>query len=153
MNEQLHNLKNWISNNNHRLTEYHPSKMVGHEAIDTVKILELVVSKIKKGNLNAIEIGCDFVLADFKTPFSKITKSHIYNALKKQVNYIDKKRRMSLSDLAIKCIELRYPPQEAKELMKLIKSLGKEFTSHVAANSNPTNCVGQKHVEYLQLES
>ena len=130
--------------------DYYPNELVGHEVIDTVSILERIVSKIKEGNLNAIELGCDFVVDDFKTPFGKITKSHIFNALRSQVNYIDRKRKASLTNLAIKCIELPYPPRELKILIKLVKDFGYKFSNNIIENSNPKSNIGKKHIRYLQ---
>jgi len=144
------NLKAWIHQNEHRILEYKGVADVGHDAIDSAHVIDEVVKGIRLGSLNAIELGCDFVIADFRAPFGKTLKCDIYNSLRKQTQYIDKGRRLSLSDLAINCIEQPYPPSEAKALMKLVKALGASYTERVVKLSSPVSVVGRKHVSYLE---
>lgn len=150
MTTNLNNLKAWIHQNEHRIMAYKGVANVGHDAIDSAHVIDEVVKGIRLGSLNAIELGCDFVIADFRTPFGKTLKCDICNSLRKQTQYIDEDRRLALSDWAISCIEQPYPPSEAKALMKLIKTLGTSYTERVVELSSPISVVGRKHVRYLE---
>lgn len=149
MNQNIDNLKQWIADNQDRLIEYYALSPIGHDAIDNASVIDHVVAGIESGKLSAIELGADFVLADFRSPFGKPLKCKIYNGLRRQADYIDSGRRSNLVDLAVKYIGLPYPPRELKALLKLIKALGPSYCQAVITSAAPQSAAGNRHISYL----
>lgn len=150
INHNIDNLKQWIADNQDRLIEYAEAPTIGHDAIDNASVIENIIAGIESGKLSAIEIGTDFVLADFKSPFGKILKCKIYNSLRRQAGHIDSARRSKLAGLAVKGIGMPYPPRELKALLKLIKAFGPSCCQAVITSAAPQSAVGNRHVSYLR---
>ena len=74
MNRNIQNLKQWIESNRDRLIGYSDVSAIGHDAIDCALVRDNVIAGIESGRLSAIELGADFVLADFRSPFGKAQK-------------------------------------------------------------------------------
>ena len=149
MNHNIDYLKQWITDNQDRLIGYSVVSPVGHDAIENASVIVNVIAGIESGKLSAIELGADFVLADFRSPFGKPLKCKIYNGLRRQAEYIDSGRRSSLVSLAVKGIGLPYPPRELKALLKLIKAFGSPYCQTVITSAAPISAAGKRHISYL----
>ena len=149
MNQNIDNLKRWIESNRGRLIGYSDVSAIGHEAIDCALVIENVIAGIESGKLSAIELGSDFVIADFRSPFGKPLKCKIFNGLRHQADYIDSDRRSKLVDLAVKGLGLPYPPRELKALLKLIKAFGLPYCQSVIRSATPRSAVGKRYILYL----
>ena len=149
MNRNIKNLKQWLENNRDRLIGYSEVPAIGHDAIDCALVIDNVIAGIESGKISAIELGADFVLADFRSPFGKPQKCKIYNGLRRQVGYIDSDCKSKLVGLAVKGIELPYPLSELKALLKLIKAFGLPYCQSVIMSAIPRSSVGKRHISYL----
>lgn len=85
--------------------------------------MQLVAESIEKGNSKAIELGCFYISNDPKAPFGRILKRRVMNALRRNVNQIPIRFHQGLIDAYAKLNALPYPPQELKDLGRLVRAL------------------------------
>ena len=91
--------------------------------------MELVVESIEKGDSEAIALGCFYISNDPKAPFGRILKSRVMNALRRNVELIPLRFHQGLIDAQAKLNALPYPPQELKNLGRLLRALTLAGTS------------------------
>jgi hypothetical protein len=85
--------------------------------------MELVAGSIEEGNSKAIELGCLYISNDPKAPFGRILKRRVMNALRRHVEQIPIRFHQGLFDTHARLKALPYPPQELKDLDRLVRAL------------------------------
>ena len=114
-------LKSWLSARESRVASYRPEKPIDHPILKDTQVIDAIIKAIKLGDLNAIELGCEFIQETEKVPFGKILKSNILTALKQQTKYIAQNYRLKLATTAVNLLSWEYPPREVRELCKLVQ--------------------------------
>jgi hypothetical protein len=94
-----------------------------HPALWFARVMELVAESIEKENHAAVELGCFYISDDPKAPFGRILKRRVMNALRRRVNQIPKRFHQGLLDAYAKLQALPHPPQELKDLGRLVRAL------------------------------
>ena len=99
-----------------------------HPAIWFSRVMELVTESIEKGSGKAIELGCFYISNDPKAPFGRSLKRRVMNALRRHVDRIPIRFHQGLVDAHAKLGGLPYPPQELKDLGRLVRALASADT-------------------------
>lgn len=85
------------------------------------------MKNIEKGidnkEVEAIDLGCLYVIKAKKAPFGKIHKSNILVRLKRNKELIKPKFIPQLKEILGKLKQMKYPPREVRELEKLVKTI------------------------------
>jgi len=149
MEENLNNLISWLEINEIKVSTYLPKNKVNHPVLDKIEIIDNIIKSIKKGDLNAIELGCDLTIYNKLMPFGKALKCNIFNALKIQEQYINKQFREKLAKLAVKYLNVEYPPRETKELCRLLRKFEPQYSRYVIDNVKSRTEEAKRWIEYL----
>jgi len=91
--EDLTNLVAWLECNTHKISSYLPEKPIDHPVLSKIQIIQNIITSVKSGSLNAIELACDLTIQNKHIPFGKIFKSNIF-ADTSEIHYLDAKNAM-----------------------------------------------------------
>lgn len=149
MEAELNNLITWLEEKELQISSYLPEKPIDHPILSKTEIIENIITSVKSGNLNAIELACNLAIQNKHIPFWKSLKSNIFEALKKQEKYISTLYREKLVSLAIKYINAPYPAKETKSLCRLLKQFEPQYSKQVINNINSSSKEAKRWVEYL----
>jgi len=150
MEEDLSNLVRWLEERELRVSSYVPDKRINHPVLKETEIIDGIISALKKGDMNAIELGCELVIENKRIPFGKILKVKILSSLKSQVRFVSPAYKESLSNLAIELLSIDYPPREVKELCKLIKKFEPNYTDNILNKVTSDTNEAKRWLQYLQ---
>ncbi len=150
-NIDLNNLISWLNDHELKASTYVPKDRKDHPILRETDVVHNIIIAIKRGDLNAIELGCDLVIENKHVPFGRTLKSNILTSLKKHVRFISKDRQRELSLLAIVLLNDDYPPKEVKALCKLIKRFDIGFVQLVLDGTISKTKEAQRWVNYLQI--
>ena len=143
-------LKSWLSAREVRVASYRPKIEVNHPILKDTQVIEAIIKAIKHGDLNAIELGCEFIQETGKVPFGKILKSNILTALKQQTNYITQNYRQQLATTAVSLLSWEYPPREVRELCKLVQRFEPRYAELVVQQTVCNSKEGERWVQFLK---
>ncbi len=149
MEDELNNLIMWLEDNKVKISSYLPEKPIDHPVLSKTGIIENIIASVKNGNLNAIELACELTIQNKHISFGKIIKSNIFEALKKQEEYINAGYKEELANLAIKYLNAPYPAKETKSLCRLLKQFESKYSEHVINNVSSSTEEAKRWVEYL----
>ncbi|CAG7856398.1 hypothetical protein MCAMS1_00860 [biofilm metagenome] len=131
------------------MSTYIPKNRPNHPILKVTQVIDNMISVIRSGDINAIELGCELVIEDKKIPFGKGLKSQILRALKNQVGFINPAYRQQISELAIKLLSLEYHPSETKYLCRLVKKIEPKYRNHILKTVQNDNKYNQRWLNYL----
>ena len=149
MASDLENAIRWIENAPPCILQFYPSNY--HKASWwTNQIFDSILEEIKKGNQDAMKLGCQLIIDDpNKIPFGKIIKSNIGRALKAKANLIPENERQKIIKKVFSLIKAGIVPQEVKVYCKLIDKFGIEKYFEETEEINPANQYVQALKDYL----
>jgi hypothetical protein len=150
MEEELNNLIAWLKENELRISNYLPTKAIIHPVLKHTATIDNIIKAIKKGDLNAIELGCNLAIENKHIPFGRTLKCNIFNSLRSQENFISNSYKEKLTQLAIAYLNSPYPPKESKMLCRLIKRFEKEYSSLILSNVQNKTVEADRWLRYLK---
>lgn len=146
--EDVTNLIKWIDSNSSKIESYIFEDKQGHLGLWGTRIIENIINAIRKGDKQAIELGCKFIVDDRKVMFGKALKSSIASALKKNPESIGLENEIEIIRRTLKLINLEYTPTEVKHYCKLISKFGFRHCD-MLLEFVPTHNVANNYREYL----
>lgn len=60
--KEIENLDDWLKLNKNQISIYLPKEDINHRGIRASQVIDNIIKAIKKGDISAIELGCDLVL-------------------------------------------------------------------------------------------
>lgn len=148
--KEIENLEDWLKLNKNQISIYLPKEDINHRGIRASQVIDNIIKAIKKGDISAIELGCDLVLLNKHIPFGRTLKGNIFSSLKAQAKYISSEYKEKLTNLATVYINLPYPPRESKELFKLLSKFEQKYRFKVLENTHSSTTEAKKWVNYLE---
>ena len=119
------------------LVRYYPESGGGHPSLDISQFGSILASKVKDGDIGAIDDATHLIDADPHLPFGKLVKSELARALKQSSEKISETNRYILINRTISILNLEYCPREAEDYCKLIRKLGGLAIDEVTSKAKP----------------
>ena len=115
--------KSWISQNEDLVSKYVSNIQEKHPALWFSRVMTNVEIGIDNEEIDAVNLGCLYVINAKKAPFGKIHKSNILVRLKRHSGLINPKYIPLFIETLNHLKKMKYPPREVRELEKLIKEI------------------------------
>jgi len=115
--------RDWLLNHQNLASPFMHAITTTHPAIWVGEVFESIAGEIANQNPIAIELGCLFIIEDPKSPFGRIMKRKVLNALRRNSKLIQNQYERPLRAAFERMQGLPYPPQELKDFARLIRVL------------------------------
>ena len=92
-----------------------------HPALWFSDVMSEIEGDIDRGDLDAIELGCRYIIQEERTPFGKLHKCRVLRRLKRHRDLLTKQQVLQLAETYRRLQSLKYPPRELKELGSLLR--------------------------------
>ncbi len=115
--------KLWILNHKDLSSKYVSIIQEGNPAPWFSRVMTNVEIGIDNKEIEAVDLGCHYVINAKKAPFGKIHKSNILVRLKRNSELIKQKFIPQLTETLCHLKKMKHPPREVRELEKLLKTI------------------------------
>ena len=132
-----------------RLTSFETEPGIDHPGIRLDHACENIARRIKSGDREAAELGCQIILKDPHLPFGKLIKSGIARAFRHRIELMSDSAKDGLIEKTSELLSLQFCPRETEDYCKLVRKLGPEAMRRVVCSSRARNEKSTKLLAYL----
>ena len=114
-------VKSWLIQHKRLSSKYIEESHERHPALWFSDVMAKVEDGIDNKEVNAVDLGCLYVINAKKAPFGKIHKGNVLVRLKRNKELIKQVYIEQLTATLDSFNQMKYPPREIRELRKLLK--------------------------------